>query len=517
MDTILSQGTELITALDPLTKKYLISINPPSLQDNRGDADRLKSAITPFLSNKNLEIPLSLLRTIPNICRTGQWQITVTVAEYNGYSRLILIEPGNSALNYGVAVDIGTTTIAAYLVDLSTGQVLGTSSDYNSQIKHGDTILDRIQYAYSQENLKELQTAVIDNLNFLISDLILRNNVDRETVTACSISGNTTMIHLALGLDPSRICQEPYIPVVNSAGYFRADDLGLMINSNGIVYCLPSIGSYVGGDVIAGIVVSGMHNHEEICMLVDIGTNGEIVLGNSEWLVACAGAAGPALEGGVVKWGMRATKGAINKVIIDSVTGKINYTTIGNTKPYGICGSGLVDCIAEFLLNGVIDRTGKFKNNISHITIVPASESAHGEDIIISQNDIKNLIRTKGAVNASVEVLLQSVGCSLSQIKYFYAAGAFGNYLDKESAITIGLYPDLPRNQIIKIGNSSGEGAKLALLSQQKKQEMEAVAKKITYFEMNVNQDFMNQFTAGLFLPHSNLDAYPSIKAKLNI
>ncbi|MFZ5946184.1 MAG: ASKHA domain-containing protein [Bacillota bacterium] len=516
MDTILSQGIKQKFSLNPLTKKYFISMNPPQLQDNRGDADRLRNAVIPLLNNKNLEIPLSLLHTIPNICRAGQWQVTVTAAELNGYSRLISVEPGDSPLNFGIAVDIGTTTVVAYLVDLVTGKTLGTVSSYNSQIKYGETILDRIQFAYSKDNLRELQVTTMENLNSLISDLIWKNNLDREKITACTLSGNTTMIHLVLGLDPSGICQEPYIPVVNSPGYFRAADLELMINGNGIVYCLPSIGSYVGGDVIAGVVVSGMNKEENISMLVDIGTNGEIVLGNSEWLVASAGAAGPALEGGVVKWGMRATTGAISQVKINHVTKQVFYKTIGNTNPSGLCGSGLVDCIAELLLAGIIDRAGKFRDNTNDFIIVPSSETAHGEDIIISQNDIKNLIRTKGAVNASVEVLLESVGCSVEQIKFFYAAGAFGNYIDKESAVTIGLYPDLPRDQIIKIGNSSGEGAKLALLSQEKRQEMEEVAKKITYFEMNANQDFMNKYTAGLFLPHSNLDAYPTIKARLH-
>ena len=278
------------------------------------------------------------------------------------------------------------------------------------------------------------------------------------------------------------------------------------------------MGSYVGGDVIAGILVSAMHKRQEVSLLVDIGTNGEIILGNSDWLVACAGAAGPALEGGVVASGMRAEQGAVDKVCINQ-NGVVDYHVIGGgqrrCEAAGICGSGLVDCLAELLLAGIIDRSGRFVDGRQSLIVVPASESVNGKDIVITQTDIDNIMRTKGAVNAAVEVLLESVGCAMEDVRHFFAAGAFGKHLDIESAVTIGLYPDLPREKMIQLGNSSLEGARQALLSADKLQEAEEITSKITYFELNANQSFMNKFVGCKFFPHTNLEYYPTVRARL--
>lgn len=515
MDIILSQRKQLDTMVDPITKKYQLRLAPPSLQDNRGDADRLREAVVEHCGG-HLFIPLSLLKDIPHICRKSHWHVTVTVAELEGYTSLIAVEPGDAtAYQYGVAVDIGTTTVVAYLIDLTTGQVLATASNYNGQVPYGENILTRIQYADTTSGTAVLQQAIVTTLNELMSQLAASQKISTQLISAVSIAGNTAMVHLLLDLNPIQICKEPYTPIINSPDYISASQLNLQINPYGVVYIVPSIGSYVGGDVIAGVLVSEMHKNEEVSLLVDIGTNGEIILGNSQWLVACAGAAGPALEGGVVKYGMRAEPGAIDSVNIHPKTKKITYTTIDNEKPKGLCGSGLVDFLAQVLLNGMVDRSGKFKDGADYFKLVDKAFTATGEDILIWQQDLKNLIRTKGAVSASLGVLLESVGCPLSEITYFYAAGAFGNYINSESAVTIGLYPDLPRDRIIRIGNSSGEGARLALISKDKRQELKSIAKKITYFEMNANQTFMDKFTSGLFLPDSNLDAYPSIKTKL--
>ncbi|MGF7184858.1 uncharacterized 2Fe-2S/4Fe-4S cluster protein (DUF4445 family) [Desulfitispora alkaliphila] len=515
MKNILSQGKELSTELDPLTVKVFKSLSPPSLQDNRGDADRIRAVLSPHC--ENLEIPLPLLNSLPNILRQSHWQVTLTMGKLKGRYQLLQVEPGDTTSNnWGVAVDIGTTTVVAYLVDLVSGETTQIASNYNGQVKYGENILTRIQHSYTEEGKHQLQQSIIATLNSLIEEVAQLQNISARDITAAAFAGNTTMIHMLLGLDASQVCKEPYIPVINSPDIITASQLNLNMLPHGLIYFVPSIGSYVGGDVIAGVLVSGMHKSPETSLLVDIGTNGEKILGNQEWLVACAGAAGPALEGGVVQQGMRAEPGAIEKIQIDPQTKKVSYNTVNNISPKGLCGSGLVDCLAQMLLSGIVDRKGYFKQNTNSYTLVSAEESANGLDICISQSDLKNLIRTKGAVNASISVLLEAVGCPMEDIKHFYTAGAFGNYLDTESAITIGLYPDLPRERIVKLGNSSGTGAKLALLSQQKRQELEEIARRITYFEMNANQDFMNKYTSGLFLPHSNLELYPSIKEKLN-
>ncbi len=499
--------------LDPLTRKVCLHLNPPSLAEHLADVDRLRESLAPLLGP--VTVPLPLMRTIPEVCRKQDWVVTATVGLTGRNWDLVDLEPGDtSGRHFGLAVDIGTTTVVAYLVDMRTGGVLGAAADYNSQVVFGEDILTRIYLAGTADGLARMQKSVVGTLNGLVKQLAERCAVAPEEVTAAVASGNTTMVHFLLGLDPSRICREPYSPAVNNPGFLRAQEIGLEINPLAILYCLPGVSSYVGGDVIAGVLVSGMHRREELALFVDIGTNAEMVLGTKDWLVACAGAAGPALEGGVARAGMRAEPGAIKSVRIDQQSRRVHYQVIGNRKPKGICGSGLVDCLAEFLLHGIIDRSARFRNGRTSFTLVPAAESATGEEITVTQVDLDNLMRTKGAVNAALETLLEGVGLSIGEIARFYAAGAFGQYLDPESAITIGLFPDLPRERIVRLGNSSGEGARQVLLSNRKRLEAEEIVRRITYFELNASQQFMNKFAGSKFLPHTNLDYYPTVKEK---
>ncbi|RJQ32052.1 MAG: DUF4445 domain-containing protein [Peptococcaceae bacterium] len=512
--TILSDRTAGEIQLDPLTKKICLRLEPPSLKDNRADVDRLREALVQLVGR--VEVPLALMHKISGVCREEDWVVTVTVGPAGTGMKMVGLEAGDTiARHFGLAVDVGTTTVVIYLIDLRNGEILGTAADYNAQVSLGEDILTRIYLAGDAGGLAGMQEAIIGTLNGLLVVLTEQCRVAANEVSAAVVSGNSTMVHLLLGLDPSLICREPYIPVVNSPGLLRAGEIGLKLNPQAVLYCLPGVGSYIGGDVIAGVLVSGMHRRKEVAMLVDIGTNGEIIVGNNEWLVACAGAAGPALEGGVARAGMRAAPGAIDRVRIDPVTGKICYHTIGDLKPAGICGSGLVDCLAEFLLNGIIDRSGYFQDGCASFTLVPAAESATGVEIAITQTDINNFMRTKGAVNAAVETLLEGVGLELWAVDRFYAAGAFGHYLCLESAVTIGLYPDLPRERMIRLGNSAGEGARQVLLSNRKRLEAEEIARRVTYFELNASQQFMNRFIGSRFLPHTNLDYFPTVKAKL--
>ncbi len=512
--TILRDRKTVSVTPDPVTKKVFLTLPEPGLTDNRGDVDRLSGELSKIAGK--VTIGLDMMRLIPEIVRESGWRVTAVIGEFDCGWKLIGLERGDTtARHFGLAVDIGTTTVVVYLVDMNTGHVVDTEADYNGQIRFGEDILSRISSAREPEGLLTLQSAVVDTLNGLIMKLSLRSGISTAEMTSVSVGANTTMIHLFLGLDPGNICTAPYIPAVNSPGVMEAGDLGLSLNKKAPVLLLPGVGSYLGGDVIAGVLASGMHKVDEISLLVDIGTNGEIVMGNSQWMVACAGAAGPALEGGVAAGGMRAGPGAVYKVRIDPVTGRLEYGTIGNQPPLGICGSGLVDCIAELFLADVIDRSGRFREGRDSFVVVPAEESGTGGDITVSQVDINNFMRTKGAVNAALDLLLESVGCGLGDIDRFYAAGAFGHHLDIESAVTLGLYPDLPRDRMVKLGNSSGEGARLALMSRECLREAGDIAGNITYFELVVNQEFMNKFVSSMFIPHANIDFFPTVMRRL--
>jgi len=512
--TILQNRVLVDVALDPVSRKVYLELEPPSLTNNQADLDRVTDELNKELGN--VSFPLSMMNVTSDVLRRAGWRVTFTLALFGEQWRIVDVEPGNqTALQFGLAVDIGTTTVVGYLVDLTTGAVLGAAADYNGQVRFGDDILSRIQAADDPVGRQAMQNAVVETLNAIIGRLAEQRQIENRRISAVTVGANTTMVHLLLGLDPARICMAPYIPVINRPGYIKASEIGLAVNPEAPLYCLPGLGSYVGGDIIGGILASGMHKKSEIALFVDIGTNGEMVLGGKEWLTACAGAAGPALEGGVARHGMRAEPGAVYRVRIEQETGRVEYDTVGGEKAVGICGSGLIDCLAELLLAGIINRAGKFKDGRAEFVVVPAAESGTGGDITFTQADINNIMRTKGAVNAALEHLLESVGCAVTDIGAFYAAGAFGQYLDLESAVTIGLYPDLPREKMIRLGNSSGEGARLALISNRCRREAEELLRTITYFELNASEAFMNRFVGSKFLPHTNLDYYPTVKAKL--
>ncbi|MCL6476879.1 MAG: ASKHA domain-containing protein [Peptococcaceae bacterium] len=511
---ILQERKPVSITPDPITRKFFITLPEPGLNDNRADVDRVRHELEKATGPVNID--LDMMKRIPGVVREAGWRVTATVGEFNQGWNLIDLEEGDTtARHWGLAVDIGTTTVVVYLVDMREGGVVDAEAGYNGQIRYGEDILSRIFSAGDEEGILRLKSAVTGTINELVSRLAGRNNISTGWLTAVSVGANTTMVHLFLGLDPKNICVAPYIPAVNSPGTVEAGRLGLLVNKKSPVYILPGVGSYLGGDVIAGVLASGMHCKNELALLVDIGTNGEIVLGNNQWMVACAGAAGPALEGGVAHSGMRAEAGAVYKVRIDHCTGRVEYRTIGGKAPVGICGSGLIDCIADLFLGGLIDRSGRFRDGREFFVVVPAAQSGTGKDIVVSQVDISNFMRTKGAVNAALEILLESVGCTLGDIERFYAAGAFGHHLDIESAVTLGLYPDLPRDRMVKLGNSSGEGARMALMSRECRRQAGDVAGNITYFELNASQEFMNKFVSSKFIPHTNIDYFPTVKKRL--
>jgi len=502
-----------------------VSLTPPSLQDNTADAERLIRAIKSNLeTDAVVDIDLYLLRQLPGLLR--KWNYNVRCIFLKDRTRWILTGITSSTDTVpiaGLAVDLGTTTVVLRIIDLSTDQILAEYTFDNPQIAVGPDILTRIHYSDQDEGLKKINRLIIDGLNQMIEKSCSSCNIQPDNIYAVSIAGNTAMTHLFMGLNPYWIIREPYIPVVNKPGLIKAKELGINVNSLARVIIFPNVGSYFGGDLIAGILFSGIDKKEDVSILVDVGTNAEVLLGNKHWLVACAGAAGPALEGGVTRMGMLAGPGVIDRITIDPVTFNIKAHTIEDEPPKGICGSGLIDLAACLFLYGIIDICGKFvpsmcsnrlkdKDGMKYYVVVPASESGTGSDLIISQADLDSLIRSKAAMYTILETITSSVGMSLKDLSTFYVAGTFGSYINPKSAISIGMLPDLPVDSYKSLGNSSLGGATMAIRSNDCLNEIDNIRDKITYLELNVNQEFMNRFSAAKFLPHTDNSLFPSVK-----
>ncbi|MFO7667080.1 MAG: ASKHA domain-containing protein [Desulfobacterales bacterium] len=499
-----------------------ISVTPPSIEDNTADADRLERALMAILKTEMVDIGLSVLSDLPELLRKSNYNLRCVLFKDHKKWRLYGISSDNTERLTGLAVDLGTTTVVLRLIDLSTGLALAESSFINPQISIGPDILTRLHFAEKENGLRELNRLIIEGLNRATAELCKSCEIEPSAIYLLSVAGNTSMTHLFLGLNPRWIIREPYIPVTNRPGCISASELGITANKSAGVFIFPNTGSYFGGDLVAGILYSGLSRGENTSILVDIGTNAEVVIGNKNWLVACAGAAGPALEGGVTKMGMMAGPGVIDKVFMDSETGLFSIHTIEELPPIGICGSGVIDLAAALFLSGMIDIRGKFvpvackgrlkeKDGLKHFVLVPANESPRGNDLSISQADIDSLIRSKAAMYTILETISSYVGISLSELSTFYVAGTFGSLINPRSAIIIGMIPDLPEGAYKSIGNSSLEGASMLLKNCGLIDEIDAIRNSITYIELNVNQDFMNRFSAARFIPHTNLSLFPSV------
>ncbi|MFH1782369.1 MAG: ASKHA domain-containing protein [Candidatus Omnitrophota bacterium] len=509
----------------PLSTKLFLKLSRPSIDDNMGDAERLFSAIKQGRDINIMQMGLANIKKLPRLLRESDWEVTVTLGNRNGTTEIVLIEPGNkSGKNLGIALDIGTTTIVAYLVDLKSQKVLGAKASYNPQVDFGEDVISRIMYAKEPAGLEKLHHAVVDTVNNLVNNLAKENNLTLNDINACMSAGNTTMTHLLLKINPEYIRKEPYIPAINFMPVIRAIEVGIKINPRGLLACLPSIGSYVGGDIIGGILASDMDNSKDLSLFIDMGTNGEVVVGNKEYLIACSTSAGPCFEGGGIVSGVRAMKGAIQKVYIKNK--KLTFETIGKLPPNGICGSGIIDLLSVLLENKIIDRSGKIKDNnickaredsgVKEIVLCDKKKSATGKDIVITENDIKNIIHSKGAIYIGIETLLKEIGCKRSDIKHVFIAGGLGTALSIRSSINIGLLPDLPEKIFEFLGNTSITGAKLALLSSEAMENACIIANKTTYLDLSTNSNFMNNYSASLFLPHTDIELFPSVKKILS-
>lgn len=434
----------------------------------------------------------------------------------------LAIEPSGAAgNNFGFCFDIGTTTVSGQLINLDSKKILGTKATYNQQAAFGSDVITRIVYAAKPGGLRQLHDCICGTINQIIKELIAEHKVDLGNVNSIVCAGNTTMIHLLLNRDPAHIRRLPYVAAANFPLVLPAVKVDININPQGLLHCVPGVSGYVGGDTTAGVLSSGLYQKEKLCILIDIGTNGEIVLGNHEFLVACAASAGPAFEGSGLTCGMRASVGSIQKIFIAKQDFNVKCSVIQDKKPRGICGSGYIDLLSEMLATGIIDKSGKIKaegkrirktDNGKEFIVCFKEETDSGADIVISEADIENLKRSKGAIYSATSILVKHLGLDFSVIDKIYIAGGFGTYLDIEKAIKIGLLPDLERSKFVFIGNSSLAGARQVLLSTQEKSLADTIASKITYFELSMEPGYMEEYSQALFFPHTDLTKFPTVK-----
>ncbi len=512
---------------DPALIMTELRIASPTLTNNSSDLRRLEQAFRKKTGIKNVITPYSTLSKLARALRAKNGWVHVVFFRDGNEAIIQDVRPSSDEIKiYGLAGDIGTTTVAVHLADLTSGKIVSSAASLNQQIKCGEDIISRINYSRKPGHLKELQKLIIHTLNNLIHSAVRKAGVDEDDIYYAVLAGNTTMGHLLLRLDPHYIREEPYVPTFNDLSLIPAMELGFSMNPEAKVYLSPSVGSYVGGDITAGMLCTPMlRSSQKISLFIDAGTNGELVIGNKEWLMTCACSAGPAFEGGGIKCGMPASEGAIERVELDE-KGRVTCGVIGEVEAKGLCGSGLVDLLAELFIHGFIDRSGKFTDiNIPDriveteegmaFCVVDAARSYWGNDICITERDITNLIRTKGAVYSACSLLVKNAELKFDDIESFYIAGGFGRHLDVENAIRIGLLPDLERKKFHYIGNSSLSGAALILLSDNNRNMVQKIARQMTYIELNTEPGYMDEYTGSLFLPHTDTALFPTVDRTL--
>ncbi|MCB0248617.1 MAG: DUF4445 domain-containing protein [Anaerolineae bacterium] len=538
-------------------RSYLLSMTPPSLDDQTDDWSRVQAALRRATGWENgFAIDLPTLRRLGTVLRAAEWQVTAVV-EWDtwdrpaGPPRVVDVQPGDQTSHlWAAALDIGTTTVTLYLVDLVSGRVVAQAADYNGQIRRGEDVISRIIYASKNNGLAELQRLVLDTINGLIAQVCEFRKIEPQQIVKMVVAGNPTMQHLFLALPPASIRLAPYVPAANQYPTTRAGELGIDLNPQATVDCLPGVASYVGADISSGVLGAGLCSVVETngdglpVLFLDIGTNGEMVLGDCDWLVTCACSAGPAFEGAGVYHGMRATLGAIEEVWINAQTFEPTISTIGQEqgeRPRGLCGSGLISLLAEIFITGVIDKSGNLNFELydqaklatlaelptfrgprvrqgehgGEYVVVWAEDSATGEDIVITAVDIDNLLRAKAAIYAGCAVLAQSVGMSMDMISTVLVGGSFGKHINVEKSVQLGLLPDVPWENFQFLGNTSVRGAYMALLDREARQRIAEIARSMTYLELSADNSFYDQFTSALFLPHTDITLFPSVAALL--
>jgi len=512
-------------------KRIPLTLPPPSMDDQTDDWSRIKMALRTQANVSEVVTSLNSLRYIGKMLRECDWQVTAILeCEPNGGpARLVNLLPCHCEEVeplWGVAIDIGTTTVSLWMVDIITGQVKAQVAEYNGQIARGEDVISRIIYASKNGGANEMRELVLDTIDQLLIKACKRLNARPAEVIKATISGNSTMMHLLLGIPAASIRLSPFITAVNHFPPMTAREIGLHINPEAAVDCLPGVASYVGADITAGVLSSGLDESDDMTLFIDVGTNGEIVMGNRHLQITCACSAGPAFEGAGVVDGMRATKGAVEEVWIDSETYEPTYRVIGNQKPKGICGSGLISLLSEAFLTGILDKAGNVNLTLdtprvregahgAEYVVVWGTETESSQDIVLSRVDIDNLLRAKAAIYAGFTVLADQVGIPLESVAKVQVGGSFGKYINVEKAVQIGLLPDMEWNRFEFLGNTSIKGAYMALLDWHKREQIENIASRMTYIELSADNTFYEAFTSALFLPHTDVNKFPSVKEAL--
>ncbi|MBI5395651.1 MAG: DUF4445 domain-containing protein [Verrucomicrobia bacterium] len=501
----------------PLVSKVFVKLSEPTLEDNEADCQRVLQALARASGDNTLQMGLRIMRQLPALLRENNFAVTALLGARGHTTEVMDIEGGDSSARQFIAVvDVGTTTVVAHLVNVPQRATVDAEACFNAQAVYGCEVTARIM-ASERRSPIALQEMIVGNINRLIATVAARSHVNLTDITAVVCAGNSAMTHFLLGLPASHIRRKPYIAASLEPPPLRAAEVGLRIHPRGLLYCVPGIGSWVGGDITAGILATGLYERDEITMLIDVGTNGEIVLGNKDWMMACSASTGPALEGASVACGMMGETGAIERVFIED--GQIHYRVIGNAAPKGICGSGIIDLVAVLLDKGIIDRAGKFvagsdpavsfQEGRGSFMLVSKAQGAV-RDIFIRQDDLENIITAKAAIFAATKILLERLNLGFPDIKRLFLAGGFGNFIDRQNAVKIGLLPDLPLSRIQYVGNTSITGAKLAALSREACETLSEIRKRTTYYDLLGSADYVEQFKQAMFLPHTNIELFPS-------
>jgi len=518
---------EISVALKPAVKKYLVQIVPPSLDDSLGCWDRLQAALKKGFGLNGLSIDYQVLRSLQRVMRRGKWKATVSV--WMG-REVVNVEPGMVDKGYGLAVDIGTTTVAAYLCDLTAGQIVASDSMMNPQIAYGEDVMSRISYSMTHgDGLTSMNQAITNSLNKLAGRTAAAAGIKRSAIVDVAVAGNTCMHHIFLNIDPQYIGTAPFPPALNHSTDVKARDLGIKVAPGAYIHVLPIEAGFVGADNVGVLIATEPYNQDKMVLIIDIGTNGELILGNRKKLVSSSCATGPAFEGAEIKFGMRAAPGAIEKISIDPKTKEVRFKVIGNDGwsnetndigAKGICGSGIIDGAAQLFTAGVIDKTGRFTTDLKtprlqmndgkmEFVIAWAKETAIKRDIVLCQQDVRNIQLAKGAMYAGAKIMMRRLG--VKKLDQILLAGAFGSYIDKESAAAMGLFPDCPQKKINAVGNAAGDGARMALLNIDKRAEADKMARMVDYIELTTEPDFQTVFTQAMWFPHMN-DSFPNLK-----
>jgi uncharacterized 2Fe-2S/4Fe-4S cluster protein (DUF4445 family) len=521
-------ATQRAIQLKPAIQLYYVELSPPSLRDPRGDLDRLKEGLRERYHLLSLDIDYLALLRLPGVLRQSDWKVTVVI----WMEREILdIKPGKVEDTYGLAIDIGTTTVAAYLCNLRNGEVVSTESIMNPQMSYGEDVMSRISYTVTHpgDGLERMHGLIIDGLNQLSRAVTEKGHLLPEDILELSVVGNTVMHHLFLKIDPQYLGLSPFPPVVRQSINLKARDLGLKVHPSANVYVLPVEAGFVGADNVGVLIAEEPYHQDHMVLVVDIGTNGELVMGSKRIFISSSCATGPALEGGYIKFGMRAAPGAIERVRIDPQTLEVDFKVVDeehwrseskSIRAKGICGSGIIDAMAELYRNGIIEKSGRFRPDTSsrrmrisegkpEFVIAWQEETSIGKEITITQLDVRNVQLAKGAIYAGAKLMMRRLG--IEKLDKVILAGAFGSYIDKEKAMILGMFPDCDLANVNAVGNAAGDGARITLLNREKREEAEEIAGEVEYIELTIEEGFQKEFIEALEFPHMK-DSFPHLR-----